>query len=128
MYALRMFLIENGYFGDPDANSLHKLLVIAFRDFKSFQKERGIRCSQAKFVPNFAPWKTLAMFCLWLLVVNVGANSFPRVYWASSKQQMQGLETRETWRPYVPQGLQWSGDCAMAGGLLGTSCGTSHYP
>ncbi|CAE7879827.1 unnamed protein product [Symbiodinium microadriaticum] len=33
-----MFLVENGYFGDPDANSLHKLFLIAFRDFKAFQK------------------------------------------------------------------------------------------
>ena len=52
---LRMFLVENGYFGDPDANSLHKLFLIAFRDFKAFQKERGIACSQTKFVPNFVP-------------------------------------------------------------------------
>ena len=52
----RMFLVENGYFGnpDPEVNSLHKLLVIAFRDFKSFQKERGVYCSQTKFLPNFA--------------------------------------------------------------------------
>ena len=50
-----MFLIENGYFGDPnpDVNSLHKLLVVAYADFKKFQKERGISCSQGKFVPNF---------------------------------------------------------------------------
>ncbi|CAE7650278.1 unnamed protein product [Symbiodinium sp. CCMP2592] len=33
-----MFLVENGYFGDPVANSLHKLLVVAFRDFKTFQR------------------------------------------------------------------------------------------
>ena len=52
---LRMFLVENGYFGDPDAHSLHKLLVVAYRDFKAFQKEQGIACSQTKFVPNFVP-------------------------------------------------------------------------
>ena len=50
---LRMFLVENGYFGDPSANSLHKLLVVAFRDFKTFQREKGVTCSQTKFVPNF---------------------------------------------------------------------------
>ncbi|CAE7029554.1 unnamed protein product [Symbiodinium sp. CCMP2592] len=53
-YQTWMFLVENGYFGDPD-NSLHKLLVVAFRDFKAFQKERRIYCSQTKFVPNFVP-------------------------------------------------------------------------
>ena len=53
-----MFLVENGYFGDlnPDVNSLHKLLVIAYSDFKKFQKERGMVCSQGKFVPNFVTW------------------------------------------------------------------------
>ena len=79
-----MFLIENGYFGDPDpdANSLHKLLVVAFRDFKSFQKERGITCSQTKFVPNFAPWKTLAIFSgiTLLTLVRIPFRSF---VWAS---------------------------------------------
>ena len=55
-YLSRMFLAENGYFGDPnpDVNSLHKLLVVAYRDFKAFQKEQGLVCSQGKFVPNFA--------------------------------------------------------------------------
>ena len=50
--------MENGYFGDPspEINSLHQLLVVAFRDFKTFQRERGLKCSQHKFVPNFVPW------------------------------------------------------------------------
>lgn len=54
----RMFLIENGYFGDPnpDVNSLHQLLVAAFLDFKTFQKHHKLNCSQTKFVPNFVPW------------------------------------------------------------------------
>ena len=61
----RMYLIENGYFGNPDpaVNSLHQLLVVAFRDFKSFQKEKGLRCSQTKFVPNFASRQPGKFWC-----------------------------------------------------------------
>ncbi|CAE7868127.1 unnamed protein product [Symbiodinium necroappetens] len=51
-----MYLIEKDYFGCHETTSLHKLLVVAFKDFKSFQRSTGIRCSQTKFVPNFV-WK-----------------------------------------------------------------------
>ena len=50
-----MYLIENGYFGCYETTTLHKLLVVAFKDFKSFQRSTGIRCSQTKFVRNFEP-------------------------------------------------------------------------
>ena len=54
-----MYLIEEGFFGNPEILSLHKLLVVAFKDFKAFQKQSGIRCSQTKFLPNFEAWLVL---------------------------------------------------------------------
>ncbi|CAE7469344.1 unnamed protein product [Symbiodinium sp. CCMP2592] len=39
-----MFLVENGYFGDPnpDVNSLHQILVVAYKDFRTFQKQESL--------------------------------------------------------------------------------------
>ena len=58
-----MFLLENGYFGCPETISLEKLLVIAFRDFKAFQRQSGHKCSQTKFVPRFVLGRIQQSFC-----------------------------------------------------------------
>ena len=61
-----MFLVESGYFGDPnpDVNSLHKLLVVAYRDFKAFQKERR---------PGLFPRQVCAELCHYIAL-----NSLPK--------------------------------------------------
>ena len=46
-----MYLIEKGYFGNPESLRFGKLMVVAHRDFKSFQKSSGMACLQTKFVP-----------------------------------------------------------------------------
>ena len=51
----RMYLVEKGFFGCPATQPFRKLLACDCRDFKSFQAESGIRCTQATFVPNFSP-------------------------------------------------------------------------
>ena len=48
-----MHLLDNGFFGSPEEMSLQKLLVVAFHDFKAFQRHSGVKCSQTKFVPRF---------------------------------------------------------------------------
>ena len=48
-----MYLVQKGFFGNPETLSFAKLLVVAYRDFKAFQKASKIICSQTKFIPNF---------------------------------------------------------------------------
>ena len=113
-----MFLIENGYFGDPnpDVNSLHKLLVVAYADFKKFQKERGISCSQGKFVPNFVT----------RLHEQVSRFGFGAACFNLHNILSQGLEARQAWGTHVAQGLQWTSDRYVALRLHGEGCTPPH--
>ena len=76
----RMYSCENGFFGCPATTSFQKQLVIAFQDFKTFQKNTGIRCSQRIFVPRFA--------------------AFLHLYaWACYCWSLLALESNKVWKP-----------------------------
>ena len=68
-------LVENGSFGCTETISFEKLLVIAVRDFKAFQRHSGQKCSQTKFVPRFVLCPNLAI--IWSFSLFEHATGLP---------------------------------------------------